>query len=186
MPPIAPQRYKLVSVLILISGAIWISFSATFPGGNSNSRIPAPQQGFLAPDFSLQTFDGETITLSEFRGQPVLVNLWASWCGPCRQEMPAMERVYREYKGKGFVILAVNATNQDSISNARSFVNELGLSFPILLDREGLVSKLYHLRALPTSFFIDKNGMIQEVVIGGPMAEALLRTRVERLLGEAE
>ena len=97
-----------------------------------------------------------------------------------------MERVYREYKGKGFVILAVNATNQDSISNARSFVNELGLSFPILLDREGLVSKLYHLRALPTSFFIDKNGIIQEVVIGGPMAEALLRTRVERLLGEAE
>lgn len=183
---LSPKRFKFTSFLVLFAGAIWIGISATLPGGASSKLIPAPQKGFLAPDFSLETLDGKTVTLSELRGKPILLNLWASWCGPCRLEMPAMEVVYQDYKDEGFIILALNVTSQDSVSAARNFVLELGLTFPILLDYTGSVSQLYQLRAFPTSFFIDRDGIIQEVVLGGPMSEALLRTRVERLLKEGE
>lgn len=182
MQKLSPQQFRLVSILALVLGAAWIGVSASLPGGTANPGIPAPQQGFLAPDFTLDTLDGETITLSELQGRPILVNLWASWCPPCRQEMPAMQRMYEEFSAQGFTILAVNTTNQDSLPAVQNFVGEFGLSFPILLDRDGLVSDSYNLLALPSSFFIDRDGIIQEVVIGGPMAEALLRTRIERLL----
>lgn len=186
MKTISPNRINKTSYLILLIGAIWIVVSASLPGGASGKAIAAPQKGFLAPDFSLETLDGETIILSELRGNPILLNLWASWCGPCRLEMPAMERVYQEYKDEGFIILALNVTSQDSVSAAQNFVLEHGLTFPILLDHTGSVSQLYQLKAFPSSFFIDRDGIIQEVVLGGPMAEVLLRTRVERLLKEGE
>lgn len=176
------DKFKNITVTFLVIGLLWIGVSTQLPGGTSSAANPAPQRGFSAPEFSLQTPDGETYTLSELQGRPVLVNLWASWCTPCRREMPAMERMYQEFKDDGFIVLAVNATNQDSINNATAFVEQLGLTFPILLDINGEVSDLYQLRALPSSFFIDSNGIIQEVVIGGPMAEVLLRTRVENLL----
>lgn len=122
--------------------------------------------------------------LSELQGQPLLINLWASWCPPCKAEMPAFERVYRDYQDKGFQILAVNATNQDNLTNAINFVQEYELSFPILLDTNGEVSRQYHLTSLPTSFFVGRNGVIQQVVVGGPMSEALLRIRIDQLLQE--
>lgn len=182
MEKLSTQQFRIFSILVLVFGAAWIGVSTTLPGGTTTPGIPAPQRGFLAPDFSLETLEGNAITLSELQGQAVLINLWASWCGPCRQEMPAMERMYQEYADQGFTILAVNATNQDSIGNAQAFVDEHDLNFPILLDRDGRVSDMYNLLALPSSFFVDRNGVIQEVVIGGPMAEALLRTRIENLL----
>ncbi|MDH5507321.1 MAG: TlpA family protein disulfide reductase [Anaerolineae bacterium] len=180
-----PLHWMIFSAILLLAGAGWINASALQPGGSTQGLIPAPQRGFLAPDFTLETTEGSTIRLSELRGKVVLVNLWASWCGPCRAEMPAMQRVYEQYKDHGLVILAVNATNQDSVGAAVGFAQEMGLNFPILLDMDGSVSNAYNLRALPSSFFIDRNGVIQEVVIGGPMAEALLLTRIQRLL-EAE
>jgi thiol:disulfide interchange protein len=94
--------------------AAWIWVSATNPGNTTAGQIPAPRQGFLAPDFSLQDLQGETVTLSELRGRPVLINLWATWCPPCRAEMPDMQEVYEAYQEQGFLILAVNATYQDS------------------------------------------------------------------------
>ena len=173
-----PLRY----LLYLLAGAIWIFFSQAPPGSTTSGLIPAPQKGFLAPDFSLETADGQIIALSELRGQPVLLNIWASWCLPCRSEMPAMQRVYEQYQAQGFTILAVNATNQDQMQTALGFAKELGLTFPILFDMDGNVSHLYQVRALPTSFFINQNGVIQEVVVGGPMAEALLDIRVRQLI----
>jgi peroxiredoxin len=98
--------------------------------------------------------------------------------------MPAMEKIYQEYESRGFTILAINTIYQDNMANVSSFVQEHSLTFPILLDRELAVSTQYNLMALPSSFFIDRDGIIQEVVFGGPMAEALLRTRVEKLLQE--
>ena len=172
---------RAVSVALLLLGLAWIVFSAD-PNGASDGTISAPKAGFLAPDFTLQTTDGETISLSNLRGQAVLVNIWASWCMPCRAEMPAMQRLYEEYKDDGLVILGVNSTVQDSVAAARSFAAEFGLTFPILLDLEGIATQLYEVRALPSSFFIGRDGMIREVVIGGPMSEALLRTRVEKIL----
>ena len=93
-----------------------------------------------------------------------------------------MQEVYEEYKDLGFVILAVNTTYQDDLNDALAFAEDLRLSFPILFDTDGIVSHRYQSRALPTSFFIDQDGIIQEVVIGGPMADALLRIRVEQLI----
>lgn len=93
-----------------------------------------------------------------------------------------MQRVYETYASQGFTILAVNATNQDQLSNAVNFAAEMGLNFPILFDHQGQISKLYQVQALPTSFFIDAQGVIQEVVVGGPMSEALLEIRVQQLL----
>lgn len=170
------------SLLILILGAAWIWISVPAPGSTTQGQIQAPQEGFAAPDFTLETFEGQTYTLSDFRGRPVLVNFWASWCPPCRSEMPAMQRVFEDLEEEGLIVLAVNSTHQDNLGEAIKFVNNLQLSFPILLDRTGSVGSLYDIRSLPTSFFIDPEGIIQDVVVGGPMSEALLRIRIEEML----
>lgn len=175
------QRRALYAI-ILIAALAWTFISADRAGTSTAGEIPAPREGFLAPDFTLQTPEGKTFTLSELRGQAVLVNLWATWCPPCRAEMPAMQKMYDEYKEQGFVVLAVNMTYQDTPSAVVPFVQEHKLTFPILIEGTGEVAEKYELRSLPSSFFIDRNGIIQEVVIGGPMAEALLRTRIESIL----
>jgi len=177
----ATQR-QITYTVILVLGLAWIYVSADKTGTSTAGKIPAPQQGFLAPDFELKTTDGETVKLSDLRGQAVLVNLWATWCPPCRAEMPAIEKVYNDYKDEGFIVLAVNMTYQDTFANIAPFIDEYGLTFPILLDETSQVGTAYQLRSLPSSFFIDREGIISEVVIGGPMAEALLRTRVEEIL----
>jgi len=177
-----PNQRRVFYATILIAALAWIFVSADQAGTSTAGSIPAPRQGFLAPDFTLQTPKGETFTLSDLRGQAVLVNLWATWCPPCRAEMPAMQKMYEEYKDQGFVVLALNMTYQDTPSAVLPFMQEYGLTFPILLETNGKVAAQYELRSLPSSFFIDRNGIIQEVVIGGPMAEALLRTRIESLL----
>ncbi len=178
------QYMPIISMAILLIGAGWIWLSATPENSTTAGAIPAPQEGFLAPDFTLNTLAGETIQLSELRGQPVLINIWASWCPPCRTEMPAMQRVYRDFQEQGFVILAVNATQQDTLAKAADFVADKHLAFPILLDTDGIVSHSYQISSLPTSFFVGRDGIIREVVIGG-MSETLIRTRVENLFEEA-
>jgi len=173
------QRISLY-LLILIAGAAWIAASADT--SNATAATAAPQVGFAAPDFTLKTPDGEEYTLSELKGSAVLVNLWATWCPPCRAEMPAIEKMYQEYKDQGLVVLAVDMTYQDNPADVAPFIQEYGLTFPILLDETGAVGGMYQLRSLPSSYFIDRFGIIQEVVIGGPMSEALLRTRIEQIL----
>jgi len=173
------QRFILY-ILILIAGASWTALSADKADGSADTS--APQAGFIAPDFTLQTPTGEIYTLSELRGQAVLVNLWATWCPPCRAEMPAIEKMYQEYKDQGFIVLAINMTYQDDPFAIVPFAQEYGLTFPILLEETGDVASAYQLRSLPSSYFINRAGIIQEVVIGGPMSEALLRTRIEQIL----
>ncbi len=179
-PPL--NRITLLYLAVLLAGAGWIWASKVSPGETTSGKIPAPQKGFQAPDFSLPTNEGSTIRLSDLRGSPVLVNVWASWCPPCRAEMPAMQRAYQDYQAQGLVILGVNATNQDDRLKAQEFAQSQALSFPILFDDTGQVSKLYDIRALPTSYFIDPQGTIQEIVVGGPMSEALLRIRIEQII----
>ena len=177
-----PIQRRVLYFVILTVALAWIYVSADRAGTSTAGEIPAPREGFLAPDFTLQTIEGERVTLSELRGQAVLVNLWATWCPPCRAEMPAMQKMYEEYKDQGFTILAVNMTYQDNSSAIAPFIQEHALTFPILIDDTGKVADNYELRSLPSSFFIDRDGIIQEVVIGGPMAEALLRTRIESII----
>jgi peroxiredoxin len=173
-----------IAALILVLGAAWIWISIPGEDSTTQGELQVPQSGFYAPDFTLETIDQESYTLSELRGRPILVNFWASWCPPCRSEMPAMQRVYEDLQEQGFIVLAVNSTHQDNLEDAIAFSQTHELEFPILLDRDGSVGNLYEIRSLPTSFFIDPEGTIQDVVIGGPMSEALLRIRVEQLLKE--
>lgn len=176
------NKWTLFSISLLIIGAVWIWFTSVYWNTTSSEAVSVPHQGFKAPDFTAKSLDGSEISLSSLRGKAVLVNIWASWCLPCRKEMPALERVYQEYNDNGFTILAVNATDQDQIENVRSFAREMSLSFPVLLDESGEISTAYQLSALPTSFFISADGVIQKVVVGGPMSEALLRSQIEQLL----
>ena len=181
-----PRLFFSFALTALIVGAAWILLSRVPPGASTQGKIPAPRQDFLAPDFELTSSTGETVRLSDLRGKPLIVNFWASWCEPCRYEMPAMQRVYQEYSSQELEILAVNSTSQDTLKDALDFAAQQGLTFPILLDQQGDVSSTYRVQALPSTFFVRPDGVIQEVVVGGPMSEALLRTRVERLLSELE
>jgi peroxiredoxin len=175
------QRRILYSIVLLL-GLAWIFISADKTGTSTAGKIPAPQKGFLAPDFELITLTGETIKLSDLRGQAVLINLWATWCPPCREEMPVLEKMYNEYKNQGFTVLGVNMTSEDDSKAVLPFVEKYGLTFPILLDETRRVENAYQLKSLPTSYFINREGTIIEVVIGGPIVEAVLRTRIEKIL----
>ncbi len=170
----------ILYLLVLITGAAWIGISADTM--TTTGKTSAPQAGFAAPDFTLRTSVGEEYKLSKLKGNAVLVNLWATWCPPCRAEMPAIEKMYQEYKDQGLVVLAINMTYQDDPASIPLFIQEYGLNFPVLLDETGAVGAAYQLRSLPSSYFINRTGVIQEVVIGGPMSEALLRTRIEQIL----
>lgn len=168
-------------IFTLTLSAAWIIFSAA-PANTPEKNTSAPQTGFSAPDFTLQSTDGKSYNLSDLKGSAVLVNLWATWCPPCRAEMPAIEKMYREYKDQGLVVLAVDMTYQDDPAAILPFMQKYNLTFPILLDEKGVVGAAYQLRSLPSSYFINRAGIINEVIIGGPMAEALLRTRIEQIL----
>ncbi len=177
------RRWTAVITAVFLLGSLWIWVSSddTTTGG----LIPSPREGFLAPDFRLDTIDGNQITLSDLRGKVVMVNIWASWCPPCRAEMPAIEQVYQKNKDQGLEVLAVNTTYQDDASAAAQFAQDFGLTFPILLDRDGSVSQRYQLRALPTTYFIDRQGIIRAVVPGGPMSESLIESKLADLLAES-
>lgn len=178
---IRSQRLILY-ILLLIACAAWIVLSADTTGTSVSGGVPAPQAGFPAPDITLKTPEGETYSLADLKGQVVLINLWATWCPPCRAEMPAIQKMYEEYKDQGFTVLAVNMTYQDNPLAVVPFVEEYGLTFPILLDETNETGRAYQIRSLPSSYFINRFGIITEVVIGGPMSEALLRTRIEEAL----
>jgi peroxiredoxin len=177
----SPSARLITAVLTL--GGVWtllsrVPLSATTGG----APPPSPREGFSAPDFTLDLLGGGQLALSDLRGKVVMVNLWASWCPPCRAEMPTIEKVYQAFQAQGLVVLGVNTTFQDSESDVAAFVEEFGLTFPIPLDREGGVSQRYQMRGLPSTFFIDRQGIIRTVVIGGPMSEAVIQSKVEELL----
>lgn len=175
-------RWSAFMAFVLLIGGAWTVVSAAPPLSVTGGKVPSPREGFLAPDFAVERSDGGSWALGEARGGGVILNFWASWCPPCRAEMPALERVHNELADEGIEVLALNVTRQDSEAAARAFAAELGLNLPIGFDRTGEIERLYRVRALPTTFFIDADGVIRSVVIGGPMREALLRAEAEALL----
>ena len=183
--PSRKRRWEIIMLVSLAAGILWTVVSRVPSAvGAPLSSSPSPREGFLAPDFTLDTLDGKKVTLSELRGKIVIINLWATWCPPCRAEMPALENAYEQYRDSEVIILGLNVTNQDSEKDIPPFVEEFGLTFPILLDRDGSVSTLYQLKALPTTYFVNRKGIIRTVVIGGPMNETFIRSKIEALLQE--
>lgn len=179
------RRWTTLVVVVLLLGTAWLFFGRVPPAATTGGAPPpSPREGFSAPDFTLDLLTGGQTTLSDLRGQVVMVNLWASWCLPCREEMPAIENVYQEYKLKGLEVLAVNTTYQDRETEVTDFVKQFGLTFPILLDKTGAVSNRYQLRGLPSTYFVDRKGVIRSLVVGGPMSEALIRSKIQDLLEE--
>ncbi len=176
------SRWLAVTTTALLVGIGWIWFSAVPASGTTSGQIPGPREGFSAPDFTLELLGGGQTTLSDLRGKAVVINLWASWCPPCKAEMPAIQKVYEKNKERGLEVLAVNTTYQDSEQAAASFIDEFDLTFPIPLDRTGTVSRQYQLRALPSTFFVDRQGVIRKVIIGGPMSETTIQIAVEEIL----
>ena len=133
-----------------------------------------PLVGKPAPDFTLKALDGRDVALADFHGRPVLINFWASWCPPCQLEMPDLVRTYADRSADGLVVLAVNLTTQDTITNVRDFVKAFNLPFPVLLDETDTVSRdLYRLRGIPMSVFVDRAGVVSRVRIGATTGEQL-------------
>ena len=136
-----------------------------------------------APDFTLANPDGKKLSLKDYRGKLVFLNFWATWCEFCREEMPAMERLYQEFKGKGFEILAVNV--KDKRSDALAFVKKLKLSYPIMMDPEGEIGLLYGAFGMPTTYLIDENGLVVARLWGpadwySPGARNLIKALLEQ------
>ena len=114
-----------------------------------------------APDFTLKTLHGPNLRLEEYRGQVVLINFWASWCGPCRQEMPILDRLHQRYEDTGFAVLGVNVEGE--VGPAQKIVDKTNVTFPVLIDEGQVVSELYELEAMPSTVVIDRNGMVRYV-----------------------
>jgi len=185
--PSRKRRWEILMVASLVAGILWTFYSRVPSAvGAPLSSSPSPREGFFAPDFTLDTLDGGMVTLSELRGKVVVVNFWATWCPPCRAETPALEASYKAYKDSDVIILGLNLTDQDSLKEVEAFVQEFELTYPILLDRDGSVRLMYQLNGLPTTFFINREGIIRTVVVGGPMSETFIRSKIEALLREAK
>ena len=134
-------------------------------GLNPTGQSPAARKGRAAPDFKLSSLDQSPASLTDFRGKYVLVNFWASWCGPCREETPDLQSFYEHNAQAGLVILGVN--QQERAAAARNFVEDYGVSYPVLLDSTGEVSEAYGVgRGMPISFLVAPDGVIERVVYG--------------------
>ncbi|NNE64659.1 MAG: TlpA family protein disulfide reductase [Gammaproteobacteria bacterium] len=156
----------LLSACLLFSASAW-SAAASEP----------------APDFTLKKLDGKNLKLSELTGNVVLINFWASWCGPCVKEMPLLNKIHKKYEPLGFTVLGVNV-EQDS-DNARAFLASNGVDFPILLDSKNLVTQQYDVIAMPTTVLVDRDGKIRFVHKGYKSGdEAQYRKMVKELVRE--
>lgn len=155
--------------------------AATPTVSTTASKPPGPPQvGMQAYDFRLVDLHGNQVSLSDYRGKKVMLNFWASWCGPCRAEIPYMVKLYDEFQDKPFEIVAVNL--REDPNKVQAFVTQMDMRFPILFDTTGQVGSAYFVSGIPTSVFLDEQGIIQ-AVHRGMLTDAMLRRYVSDLLG---
>lgn len=188
-----------VGVLVL---SLWLTLALVGCGGGDNpgqqgdeagkpeeTSSPtqleeSPREGYLAPGFTLPDLTGKPTSLNDFRGKVVLVNIWATWCGPCKREIPSLDRLYQLRKDKGFEIVAVSV-DRASTSRVASFVAQYQMSFLVLHDARGEVGNRYWARAIPSSFLLDRQGVIRWKVAGAiQWDDARVVERVDQLLAQ--
>jgi peroxiredoxin len=186
VPSLLKARWFWITLigLVIILGGGWISFSRAFTGGTgadsqAASSEPAPVAGHPAPDFELKTLEGEMVRLSDFKGKPVLINFWATWCGPCRAEFPDFQKASVD-NADTLVIIGINNTSTDQKDQIPAFLEEFGVTFPIVLDETGETAKAYRVLGLPTSVFIDRNGIVSELFTG-PINKAYIEAKLPEL-----
>lgn len=159
-------------------------FTALENGGEEGALIAAgiPQVGQPAPDFALKDASGKKISLSDYKGRVVMINFWATWCPPCRQEMPSMESLFQEYNKKGFEILAVSSDSQAE-KIVKPFMEFYELTFSALMDIDGSVHSLYGVTSIPTTYIVDKNGNIAQKFMGPrDWKDKNIKNMIEKLL----
>ncbi|MEK5214825.1 peroxiredoxin family protein [Psychrobacillus sp. FSL H8-0487] len=191
------MKKKIIALVVIAAliGIATISFvrgnideQEAFAGeqmGTDLAKNPANEglgQGNVAPNFTLTTLAGEEVTLADYKGKKIVLNLWATWCGPCKAEMPHMQNYYEDMAEKENVeILAVNLTSSDvGIDKVKAFQDDYALSFPILLDEDGIVGETYQAITIPTTYMIDTTGTIQNKIVG-PMDEQMLADYISNL-----
>jgi len=149
----------------------------------ASSLASSGMEGNQAPDFALKSSTGQNLRLSEFRGDVVMINFWATWCGPCRQEMPLLDELYTRYQRVGFNLLGVNI--DDDSSRAMDMIEELGVNFPVLFDARKEVSELYEVEAMPVTVIVDREGTVRHVHHGyKPGYEDMYLDQIRSLLRE--
>lgn len=166
----------LVAGLLLLKGGSGSTGSASTIGKAvliSGLSQPTVQKGSPAPDFEIAYSDGRKVRLSDLKGKPILVNFWATWCPPCRAEVPEIQNAYEKYKASGFVVVAVNV--QESTSAVAKFMEQFGMTFTVAIDSSGAVGRLYRVSGIPASFFVDRAGIVREIIVGSLTAADLER-----------
>ena len=178
-------RVAFASFALLFStnGMLWAQAARPAVDYQVIPKLEELKDHLAAPDFTLSNPAGKKVSLKDFRGKLVFLNFWATWCEFCRDEMPAMDRLYREFKGKGFEILAVNV--KDNRKDALAFAKKLKISYPIVLDPEGEVGLLYGAFGMPTTYLIDRKGMVLARLWGpaewySPQARNLIKALLEQ------
>ncbi len=173
MHPRTAAPWLLLASAILfglgIGLVVFLGFPSREPPASASAAPPpgpgpAPVVGAPAPDFTLQSLDGQAVALSDYRGQVVLLNFWATWCEPCKLEMPAFDEVQQSVGPQGLQVLAVNFDEPAAVVQA--FQDELGLTFPLLLDPGAVVQRLYRVVGYPTSYWIDRDGQVAAMHVG--------------------
>jgi peroxiredoxin len=157
------NRWWAVFLVILVVGPLWLWASRVPLNAQAVNLAPGPALGRPAPDFTLQTLEGQPFTLSQLRGQPVVLNFWATWCGPCQREMPALQETAARYAGE-IVFAGVDQVETPEV--VQQFVTRRGVTFPIPLDPDGAVGSAYNVKGMPTTFFIDADGVIRHIWMG--------------------
>ena len=169
------RAFVLFALLTIVGYGIWT--------GLEHRAGDGPRIGVLAPDFSLKNQAGQTVKLSSFQGKPVLLNFWATWCGPCQSEMPSLEALYQKYKDKNFVVLGVSL-DEDGWPAIQEFLKQVPVTFPILNDNGETISELYHTFRIPESYLIDASGKISDKIVGPQdYTQPIFSEKIERLIG---
>jgi peroxiredoxin len=183
----------MVAIVLTVCALGVLGIGAFFfllrPSAASNAAPdPAPpiaaRVGAFAPDFTLTDVENRPVTLTKLRGQAVVLNFWATWCGPCREELGTIEKIRSQYADRPVVILGIN--QQEYADSVRGYADLYHLKFTMLLDLKSEVGRSYRVNGLPTTYFVDRSGIIRHVEIGGPMSEQLLQTQIRLLLGEGK